>query len=182
MSAPFWVDIIEEIVTSVRTDDDKPVAMASDAPYYEYGHPKDLIRKLSQKDKHETLKYKKWPLIALLQDFKETIGENQFVQSAADLNIVIITNTLQDYYADDRYDNTFRTVLYPLYDLLIKHINQSGWFLNVDIGLVPHDKYDRLFWGRAGLYGNEGNIFGDAVDAIEIQNLHLELRLIQKTC
>jgi len=180
MSAPFWVDIFDEIVTAVREDADKPATLDTDEPFYMFGHPLEIINTLAKKDKHDTHKFNKYPLIALFQDFTETMGVNQAVQSAVpDLNLVICTNTSPDYTAENRYDNTFRTVLYPLYDLLIKHIVKSKWFANVDPGLVPHSKTDRLYWGRTGLYGNEANIFNDHIDAIEIQNLSLELRLKQ---
>ena len=179
MSAPFWVDIFEEIVTNVRNDADKPVALDTDEPFYMHGHPLEIINTLSKKDKHDVQKYNKYPLIALFQDFTETVGEDQTIRSSAELNLVIVMNTSQDYTAENRYDNTFRTVLYPLYDLLIKHIEQSGWFKDVDPGLVSHDKIDRLYWGRSGLYGNEANVFNDYIDAIEIQNLQLDMRLRQ---
>jgi len=108
------------------------------------------------------------------------MGKNQAVPSAVDdLNIIIAVNTSPDYTSENRYDNSFRTTLYPLYDLLIKHIVKSKWFINVDPGLVPHNKIDRLYWGRNGLYNNESNVFNDYIDAIEIQNLSLELRLKQ---
>jgi len=180
MSAPFWVDIFDEIVTDVREDADKPAALDADRPFYMFGHPLEIIDTLAKKDSNDVYKFNKYPLIALFQDFTETMGENQAVPSAVqDLNIVIAVNTSPDYSSANRYDNSFRTVLYPLYDLLIKHIVKSKRFLNVDPGLVPHDKIDRLYWGRTGLYGNEANIFNDYIDAIEIQNLSLQLRLKQ---
>ena len=139
MSAPFWVDIFDEIVTSVRNDAAKPAALDTDEPFYMFGHPLEIINTLSKKDNHDVQKYNKYPLIALFQDFTETVGEDQTIRSSAELNLVIVMNTSQDYTAEDRYDNTFRTVLYPLYDLLIKHIQESGWFKDVDPGLVSHD-------------------------------------------
>lgn len=180
MSAPYWVDIFDEIATNVREDANKPAALDTDEPFYMYGHPLEIINTLSKKDNHAVQKYNKYPLIALFQDFTETMGEHQATPSAVqDMNLIIAVNTSPDYTAENRYDNTFKTVLYPLYDLLIKHIVKSKWFRNIDPGLVPHQKIDRLFWGRSGLYGNEGNIFNDHIDAIEIQNLGLELRLKQ---
>ena len=181
MSAPYWVDVFKDIVTDVRTDTDKPATLASDEPYFMHGHPLEILNTLSEKDRHSTYKFKKYPLIALFQDFTESIGENMNSQGETSLNIVICTQTSPDYTSEQRYDNVFRTVLYPLYDLLIKHIEASKWFVNVGPGLVPHDKTDRLFWGKSGLYGNEGNIFNDNIDAIEIENLSLSMRLI-KNC
>ncbi len=90
--------------------------------------------------------------------------------------------TSQDYTSDERYTNSFRPVLYPLYDLFIKHVINSGFFLNASSSLTLHDKIDRVFWGKQGLYGVEGNIFNDHIDAIEIQNLSLDLRKTQLNC
>lgn len=178
MSAPYWVDIFSDIVDNIRNDSDLPSGLAVDAPYYMYGHPLEVINTLSEKDRNDEWKFKKYPIIALFQDFTETLGEHQATQSAVeDLNIVIATNTSQTYTSEQRYTNTFKPVLYPLYNLLIKHIENIKWFRNIDPGLVPHQKIDRLFWGRSGLYGNEGNVFNDHIDAIEIRNLSLELRL-----
>ena len=175
MSAPYWVDIFEEIVDDVRSDTDKPATLDTDEPFYMYGHPKEIIKTLAKKDRHDVQKYNKYPIIALFQDFTETMGEHQAVQSRVeDLNIIIATNTSQDYTSAERYTKTFKPTLYPLYDLLIKHILKSKWFRNVDPGLVPHTKTDRVFWGRS-----DKNVFNDRLDAIEINNLTLELRLKQ---
>lgn len=163
----------------VQNDADKPATLGSDEPYFMHGHPLEILNTLSAKDRHKTYKYKKYPLIALFQDFTETIGDNMNSQGETDLHIVICTETSSDYSSTERYTNTFRPMLYPLYDLLIKHIELSKWFVNVGPGLVPHDKTDRLFWGKSGLYGNEGFTFNDRLDAIEIENLSLSLRLKQ---
>ncbi|MCK5607627.1 hypothetical protein KAR91_37430 [Candidatus Pacearchaeota archaeon] len=181
MSA-YWVDIIEDVVSEVRADTDKPATLTSEQPYYMHGHPLEVINTLSLKDKNDTYKFKKYPLIALFQDFTEVMGEDQKIQSSTSLNIVICMETSQDYSSAQRYDNSFRTILYPLYDLLIEKIIASGYFLNASESLTSHNKIDRLFWGKTGLYGNEGNIFNDHIDAIEIENLDLDLRVTQKTC
>ena len=46
----YWIDIIDEIVTSVQDDSDN--ALASDEPFYMHGHPLEIIDLLNQKDKH----------------------------------------------------------------------------------------------------------------------------------
>lgn len=169
MTAPIWVDIIEDIVDNVRADSDLP-AITNGGPFYMHGHPLEVFNILAQKDRNKVNKFKKFPLIALFQDFTETMGDDMRIRSSASLNIIIAMNTSPDYDASQRYDNTFRTVLYPLYDLLLKHIVKLNRFSNVAPGLVPHDKTDRLFWGK----NNEG-VSIDHIDAIEIQNLRLDL-------
>jgi hypothetical protein len=178
IDSPYIVDVFSEIVTSVQSDSDKPAALASDAPYFMHGHPLDIVKLLKQKDDNDTLKLKKFPFIVLFQDFEERRGEDQSTLAAVDnLTVIIATDTQSDIFADERYDLTFRETLYPLYDLFVKHIWRSGYFKNVGPGLVPHTKIDRLYWGRQGLYGNQGNVFNDYIDAIEITDLRLEFRI-----
>jgi hypothetical protein len=178
--SPYWVDIFGDIVSDVRSDTTKPAGLDALAPYYDYGHPLDIVNKLKQKDT-SSLKFNKFPFIALLMDFRETMGEDMTVRArTTDLSIVVVTNTKPELFTSERYDLNFRTTLYPLYDLLIKHITKSKYF-KTGPGLVAHDKIDRPYWGRQGLYGNEGNIFNDYIDAIEIENLELSL-LLTNTC
>ncbi len=182
MSAKFWVDIFENIVTEVRNDTDKPGVIPTDSPYYLHGHPLDIIKTLNEIDRSPSQKAKKYPLIALLQDFTEEVGTDQRIQSSASLNLILAYHTKSSYNSSQRYDNSFRTILYPLYDLLIEKIITSGWFLNASENLTPHDKIDRLYWGRGKTKGNKAVVFNDLIDAIEIQNLRLDLRITQKTC
>ncbi len=180
MSAPFWVDIIEDVVTEVRNDATKPGVIPTDSPYYMHGHPLDIIKTLNEKDRSPANKSKKYPLIALFQDFTEEIGTDQRIQSSASLNVVIAYSTHSSYNSAQRYDNSFRTILYPLYDLFIAKLISSGWFLDASEGLTSHEKIDRLYWGRGETKGNKAAIFNDLIDAIEIRNLQLSLRLVQK--
>ena len=174
--SPFWVDIFGDIVTDVRADTDKPSGLDALAPYYDFGHPLDIVNKLSQKDSG-SLKFNKFPLIALLMDFTEEMGEDMTVRSrTTDLSIVIITNTKPTLLMNERYDLNYRETLYPLYDLMIKHITKSKYFKSGP-GLVRHGKIDRPYWGRTGVNGSEANMLNTAVDAIEIEDLELSLRL-----
>jgi hypothetical protein len=179
--SPFWVDIIGDIVNDVRNDTDKPASLDALEPYYDYGHGLDIVNKLSQKDRSTTEKFNKFPLIALIQPFTEPNGDDMTVRSSTnDMNIVIVQNTKPEIHPDERYDLNFRTILYPLYDLLMKHIVKSGYFKDVEEGLVVHDKVDRPYWGREGLYGGEANMLNDAVDAITIENLQLDLLILNQ--
>ena len=155
----YWVDIIEDIVDQVRADASKPSGIAADAPYYLHGHPVDIQNQLTMRNKSNTLKYKKWPLIALFQDFDETYGENSLIESEVSLNLIIATNTKPEFFASDRYTETFKTTLYPLYNLFLSKIIASKKFKDLmpSINGVPHTKTDRLYWGTEG--GNTANSF-----------------------
>jgi len=168
------VDIFKDVTDAVRLVYDPvvtgPPASGGKKPYYLYGHPLEIVNILSEKSSNNTLKFEKFPLIVLFQDFPETIT---LAGRDVSLNLAIITDTRQDYYAADRYTNTFKTILYPLWDLLIEYMKRNS---NIDQVTFDYQKTDRLFWGKHGLYGNDGNIFNDFVDAIEIENLKLHIK------
>lgn len=154
-----------------------PIPIATDPPYYLHGHPRDIINILSLKATKQAMKYTRFPLIALFQDFKET-GEPGYA-STADLHLVICTLTRPEYTAAERYDNTFDAILYPLYDEFIAALEKS-----TELVFDRHtvEREDRLYWGREGLYENTGNIFNDFIDAIEIINLNVKILNQLNTC
>lgn len=164
-SAVIVVDVIKDIVES----------MASTV-YFMHGHPVDVVNQLSVKNQDKSLKFQRFPLIALFHDFTEAKGNDMRVNSEVNLNLIIATTTNPSYTPDQRYENSFSTVLYPLYNELLSLIAQSCMFLNTAPDMIPHDKTDRLFWGKTGLYGNVGNMFNDYIDAIEISNLNLQIK------
>ena len=157
-------EIISDVVAAVRSEYD---TVGGEKPYFMHGHPREIVQILSRKTSSSEWKYKKYPLIVLFQDFDEQI--NGDIRTAS-LNIVICTNTKNDFEASERYEETFLTTLYPIFDLFMKHFKKSK-YLNTLPANITYTKTDRLYWGRTGLYGNDGNIFNDFIDAIEIQNL-----------
>jgi hypothetical protein len=86
------------------------------------------------------------------------------------MRIIIATNTKAEITSPTRYNDTFRDVLYPLYDLLIEKIAKYQNFTGIVEGLVPHNKTDRLYWGSQE---TSKNVFNSYIDAIEISNLNL---------
>lgn len=164
------VDIFGEIVDGIRLVYDPivtgPPASGGKKPYYLFGHPIEIMKILSEKSANSTLKFEKYPLIVLFQDFTESVT---LTGRDVTLNMAIITETRQDYYAADRYDHSFDVTLYPLWDLLIKYIKRSKYIDNkMDF---TYDKIDRPYWGK-----NNANLFNDFIDAIEIVNLKLQIK------
>jgi hypothetical protein len=87
--------------------------------------------------------------------------------------------TKQDYTAAERYENTFKTELYPIYLELISQIKKHNAF-QIDNGNILHTKIDRLFWGKQATNGNDANKGGDFIDAIEIRNM--KLKILKQSC
>lgn len=164
------VDIVGRIVDKVRLEYDPE---NNEKPYFLHGHPLEIINTLKEYTVDSSLKFKKFPLIALFEDIKDT-GADGLFSSRSGLNILIITDTNPSYKAYERYEKTFNEILTPIFDLFVKHYKSSREVFTVKRSLKP-DRINHLFWGRKGLYGNDANFFSDAIDAIEIENLDFKV-------
>lgn len=111
-----------------------------------------------------------YPLIALFQDFPENRqGTGGYY---ADVNIpmlIIATLTNNTFKAPERYETTFKPILYPIYQLLLQEIAKNGSIIVGDPDQIEHVKWDRLYYGRKTF----GTALNDYVDAIELNNLKL---------
>ena len=145
------------------------------ALHYEHGHPLEIIKTLQAMTADPASQAGKFPLLALFQDYEEKRGTKMGMYDVS-LHLIIATLTDPNYMAADRMTSTFIPVLYPIYDGLMDAIARSGYFRQTTKDLISHSKTDRMYWGKSGLYGNEGNVFNDYIDAIEIQNLQLTIQ------
>lgn len=160
----YVTDDIGTVVAAMRD------ASATDpaAPYYEYGHRLSIANILLKKNIGHQMKY---PLIALRLDTPEDIIEGY---QNYNLNIIIAVQTKKDIRESERLTTYFKPVLYPLYELFMLRLKQSGLFTWEGYQKYPpHTKTDRYFFGKEGQEANEKYIFSDALDAIEITNLKI---------
>lgn len=180
MKVPVFVDVFKDIVERV-SNKLTPQLQAYDSlitgVHYDHGHPLEIVETLTQKDKSNTYRWKKYPLVALLQDFPEQNTGEPSEGPRPVFHIIIVNHTRPTYKAIERYDKNFKPILYPIYEELLRQINRERIFFTYGMTTIPHVKFDRLYWGREGLWGKEGNIFNDWVDAIEIRDLKLKTHL-----
>lgn len=175
----FIVDEIGDVVTKVSAALLTQLQILDDkieAVNYLYGHPLEIIETLKQRDEADNFRFKKYPLIALFQDFPERKGYIG-IDSETTLHLIIARATEPTYKADERYTFNFKPFLYLIYLEFLKQLNFSKAFTHYGAEQIEHTKYDRLYWGREGLYKNEGNIFNDWLDCIEIRDLRLKVNL-----
>jgi hypothetical protein len=137
--------------------------------FYEYGHGVEILRTLKQKDESQSFRNKKYPLIALLQDFPERRGQQAGIYAETDLTLVICHHTQPEWVSKERYTTVFKPVLYPIYAELIHQLETAAISLVGPGGLV-HEKIDHPYYGREGK-----NVGYDFLDAIEISGLTLNL-------
>lgn len=170
MSAPVIVDKIGLIVINTA----KALYTDAAAINYMHGHPLEITWSLTKMTQNPTASAGKYPLIALFQDFEEVM-DGDFLRLR--LNLIIATLTEKTLLSSERYARSFIPTLYPIYDRFIYDLSRSGFFQESSVRDIKHTKIDRLFWGRNGLYGNEGNVFNDFIDCIELKDLKLSYKL-----
>jgi hypothetical protein len=119
----------------------------------------------------KVFKYQRYPLVALRLDIPEVKHDGVIDYT---LNIAILAFTDKQYTDEQRYEHVFKPVLYPLYQLFLDKLRDSGLFMWDGWRDFPdHTKVDRPFYGTAGATLNQENVFDDPLDAIEILDLKI---------
>jgi hypothetical protein len=136
-----------------------------------------VIRNLQDKDNSISMKDQKFPLIWLVTDFAETMApaDNNLYASVS-LKVFIAVLTQPEYRMADRRDKSFLPRLYPIYAELLNQLSNSTAFAMPPVLKIQHTKIDRPYWGTLDANGNgTKNMVNDFCDAIEIQNLKLNV-------
>lgn len=158
----FVVDIIGDIVAKTATELGIHIN-------YVYGDAIDIIRNLQDKDKSVTLKDTKYVLIALYMPFIERRGDT--VPLYADVvvrRITIATLTNSDDEPMVRYQNTFKPILYPVYESFLLNFAHDHHISCKDPNSIIHTKVDVM--GAMPISG-----INDFVDCINLDNLQFSI-------
>jgi hypothetical protein len=171
MITQYIPDLVGEVVAKTAMALQKEV-------YYDWGHYSEVVKNLDEKDKSITNKAK-YPLIWLVLDTDEQMGRPSGVYAELSLQFIIATDTSANYTMQERRDNSFLPVLYPIYSELLNQFSRSS-----DFGMparIEHTKTDRPYWGVQGGIGNgSANLFNDFIDAIQLKNFKVNVK--RKLC
>jgi hypothetical protein len=179
MAQKLIVDVLQTVVDQVSAemvDYLKAIDINYTGVRFDYGHPADLIEKLTSLSKTEANRYKAYPMVGLFLDFPEKKGTDLLIDSATSLNMFIAVGTQKKYLPYERTQQTFKPILIPIRDKLIEKISDSPYISVVEDRLFKYTSTMRYQWGKGGLeYYNNGqkNIFNDFIDAIELTNFEL---------
>jgi len=163
MSRPVIVELFEAIVQNVS--DAMPMTV-----HFQQGHMLEIINAVKEMPGNDT--DKRYPLIAFQHDVPEQETDNG-IEFEVTLFIVNVTDPLSS--SKQRSELVFKPILTPIYNEFVKQIVRSGYFdEHTELQVrKAHKRINHLFWGNSGVMGNEANIFGDAVDCIELKGLRL---------
>lgn len=141
--------------------------------YFMHGHPKEILVRLQKLTEGPSTKNKKYPLIVLFRDIKETISEGMYgFTSSSKPRIAIITITKPEFRADQRKEKNFDPILIPIFEEFIRQVKQSEFFGSPTTEQLEIVKWDRYYWG---VDLADKNILNDYIDAIDIESISLNL-------
>jgi hypothetical protein len=144
--------------------------------HFEYGHYTDIRQRLSERAKNNENRY---PLICLFEDYINS-HDKDGISGLNKPKIIILYLSKPDVTREAREINVFRPILYPIYFELLRQLKLCGEFNIYDETQIKHDEIKRPHWGNPALYKNDGYLFTDVLDGIELANLQLETYL--QTC
>ena len=139
--------------------------------FFDFGHHEDVNgRQQNKAQASSDANKRRYPLVWLVMDFEEDKTELGVATVSPTLFICAKSDVAYD--MKKRRDTTFLPVLYPIYEELIRQIGQSPKFKRP--AFIPHTKIDRPFFKGET---KDGNLFNDAVDAIQLKDLKLQIAL-----
>jgi hypothetical protein len=167
-----------QLVTDTETalQADANVVFPADTPkklYFMQGNVIEINTQLQILTKSKVHKGKKFPLVALFRDIKEVPQIDDSVSFKCKFGIFTLTD--QNYSSDQREEKTFVPVLRPIYEEILNQLSLSTAFGMPNVKDLQIDKWDCFFYGSVQ---NNKNQFSDFVDAIEVQNISLNLKSI----
>jgi hypothetical protein len=120
---------------------------------------------------HPNSRSLKYPSLLNFQPVDENVRQNDIT---ARLNLAFIAPVKSEWRTQHREVEAFKKVLIPVYEEFLRQIKHSGYF-RLDYGDIPHTRRNVFTTGKAMNKKIEG-MYGDYIDALEIQGLSLRLK------
>lgn len=138
--------------------------------FYECGSIREVVKIVgSELGRKKNMSF---PL-ALLETLDTPYNENGELFYDYPMTMYLCVNTDPKLRPKERYLNSYKEILFPLYEIFKRHIDYSQFTLKDAVPTM------RERWGSDGLYGREGNVFNNMVDALEITGT---LTFLKETC
>ena len=118
----------------------------------------------------------KFPLIVLFCPFNEKRNSPDY-HSKAKVRMLIANSTCKGWTNEQRLVTSFQKVLRPIYNSFLEALKNDGRF---DFGYdehVSHEYSENYSYGTYGAYTEAGEEVSEPIDAINITNLELKVKL-----
>ena len=162
-------EIVRELVR--RTGD--ACGMRVSYMFGDWDYVSDRLAEWGKSQKTSPLKF---PIVCLYSPYTE---DRTRAQHSVAVDLLIMVNTKRDYTNEEREEHSFRKVLRPIYEELVRQIEKASDLISAPYGVgrcVPHRYTENYRYGRNGVRGSDGKQFGDFIDAIEITDLRITLK------
>lgn len=163
------VDELKEVVARLNAALDPLVGNVK----FEYGTVSQLI-KLINLNKGGVPQLSAYPVICVFMPFDEVSTNKGYNPIVTFPKIVIATLTQTADLPATRYENTFKPVLYPIYDEFKKQLMKQGTIIGNDPDYIQHKKRDIPSDVQAD--SSAKSTLTDYLDMIEITNLTLAFK------
>lgn len=179
MTTVYVKDIIGDIVAKVSAKlltKLKAVDPLITGVHYEYGHYTDIQERLIAKSESTSQRTARFPLIAVFEDDRIN-HKREGIFGVAGMKMIILAQTSDKITRVQREERVFKPILYPIYEEFLNQLWLSGKFMVYSPDQIEHTQINRPHWGDPGIYKNEGYLFTDVLDGIELSNLQLPIYL-----
>lgn len=178
------IEIISDVVAKtsegcvITITDDEGTHHAIECPeiHYVFGngkYVKDNLDELSRIDGGDELKF---PLIALFCPFIERRDSPDWY-TRAKVRLLIACPSSADWSNEMRLETSFQNILRPIYNSLLIALKVDGRFDFGYNGHVDHEYSENYSYGRYGAVAENGEKVSEFIDAINITNLELKVKL-----
>lgn len=134
-----------------------------------YSTPTEFVEVLKETAKKD--KFAPYPFVFVNSQTVSYDRTNKNLTTISVGELVIATITKPNYKSAERDLKTFKPILLPYMDAFLDRVTNGQGLVLQSYGTTKL----HYFYGKEGIYGSEGNLFNDSVDAIQI--LDLEFRL-----
>jgi hypothetical protein len=185
MQQPNIIDVLGEIVASLSGNTTVLMTSSINGQTYEvkpditymFGDAQYIKDQLD--DYSKVTSVEKLPLIALYTPVREKRGLPDCA-SEAKVSLFIACSSRKEWNNDERKEYSFENVLRPIYEALIDALKRCRQIDNNYDGSVPHVYSENYSFGKYGAYTATGDAVSEPIDAIEIRDLVLKIKL--QTC
>ena len=162
--------IIKDLVEEIRAEYDEDGIV----PVFEFGTYLELTKQVAIKNINDQTKY---PLIWLVweanENRKKFEATNQYQISP---RIFICNYTNSNYSSEERYDNNFVSILFPIWDMFIRYLKFNKFISTQNT--FNYETFEHLFWGETLGFEKKKNVMFDTLDALEIKFENLTVNKI----
>lgn len=118
----------------------------------------------------------KLPLIALFTPVKEKRGLPD-VDSEASISLLIACSSRKEWNNVERKEYSFENILRPIYEAFMEALKTDSRLLSSYDGSIPHVYSENYSYGRYGAYTASGDAVSEPIDAIDIRDLQIIIKL-----